>query len=138
MALDGVVAVLVIYNCFLVPYEVCGPSLAGCRGGHARSRHSCAAVLGCQRSTPGRPAVRPGLCCATQIGFSTPAPHVINNLEWGVDAFFAVDICCNFRTAYVDSTATLVRDGGAVATHYLKTWFGVDLMATIPFEAIVS
>ena len=41
-----------------------------------------------------------------------------------------------FRTAYVDHTATMVRDGPKIARHYLATWFTVDLLACIPFDLV--
>lgn len=43
----------------------------------------------------------------------------------------------NFRTAYIDATATLVRDGSQIARHYSHTWFPVDFVATFPFDAVV-
>ncbi|GFR48528.1 hypothetical protein Agub_g10423 [Astrephomene gubernaculifera] len=58
-------------------------------------------------------------------------------MERLVDACFWVDIGLNFRTAYVDHSANMVRDGGKIAAHYIRTWFFVDLSASIPFDVIV-
>ncbi|KXZ48358.1 hypothetical protein GPECTOR_28g765 [Gonium pectorale] len=54
-----------------------------------------------------------------------------------VDACFWVDIALNFRTAFIDHSANMVRDGGKIASHYLRTWFFVDLTASVPFDVIV-
>jgi hypothetical protein len=37
-----------------------------------------------------------------------------------IDAVFWVDISINFRTAYIDHTATTIRDGGEIASHYIR------------------
>jgi potassium voltage-gated channel Eag-related subfamily H protein 6 len=55
-----------------------------------------------------------------------------------IDSAFAIDILLNFRTAYIDATATLVRDGARIAAHYSRTWFPIDVVATFPFDAVVS
>ncbi|KAF5840372.1 hypothetical protein DUNSADRAFT_17070 [Dunaliella salina] len=72
-----------------------------------------------------------------QVGFSTPRPDVLVPLNYGIDILFAMDICFNYRTAYYDRTASLVRDGGRIFRHYSVTWFPVDLIATIPYEGLV-
>eukprot|EP00955_Chlamydomonas_euryale_P046479 353436-Chlamydomonas_euryale.AAC.19 len=47
---------------------------------------------------------------------------------------FAIDICVNFRTAFFDSSGTLIRDSRLIAKNYMKFWFWVDLAATIPYD----
>lgn len=49
-------------------------------------------------------------CCDLQVGFSTPRPNILIPLNYAIDIIFAIDICFNYRTAYYDRTATLVRD----------------------------
>lgn len=49
--------------------------------------------------------------------------------------FFAIDIVLNFRTAiFVDDE--LVHDPKVVARHYMRAWFWIDLLSTIPCVAV--
>ncbi|KAI9006438.1 hypothetical protein DFJ74DRAFT_391196 [Hyaloraphidium curvatum] len=55
-----------------------------------------------------------------------------------VDFCFLFDIMVQFCTAYHDpSTDTVIRTHKKIAMHYIRTWFFVDLVSTIPFELIV-
>eukprot|EP00198_Chlamydomonas_reinhardtii_P002372 XP_001691708.1 predicted protein [Chlamydomonas reinhardtii] len=72
-----------------------------------------------------------------EVGFGSinfPGGYQIERL---IDACFWVDVCLNFRTAYIDHSANMVRDGAKIAGHYIRTWFFVDLVASIPFDVIV-
>ncbi|KAG2450742.1 hypothetical protein HYH02_004579 [Chlamydomonas schloesseri] len=72
-----------------------------------------------------------------EVGFGSinfPGDYQIERL---IDACFWVDVCLNFRTAYIDHSANMVRDGAKIAGHYIRTWFFVDLVASIPFDIIV-
>ena len=57
--------------------------------------------------------------------------------DYVIDGFFWADLFSNFRVAYIDHTATMVREGGQIARHYLATWFVIDLLACVPFDQIV-
>lgn len=60
-------------------------------------------------------------------------------LESTFDAIFALDIIFNFFTAYVDpETSTIVTQPKLIAKKYLKGFFLVDLLATIPFGYILT
>lgn len=55
-----------------------------------------------------------------------------------VDLGFLFDILVQFCTAYVDTASdTVVRTHSKIAWHYIRTWFFVDLVSTIPFELLV-
>lgn len=54
-----------------------------------------------------------------------------------VDAIFAVDIILNFVTSYT-SESSLVTSPRRIALHYLRGYFFVDLIATIPFGYILT
>ena len=64
--------------------------------------------------------------------------------QWGwtvsdglVDALFGVDIVLNFMTAFVDKeTRTLVVDWRLIWVRYLRSWFAVDFVSTIPLSSI--
>ena len=45
---------------------------------------------------------------------------------------FLVDICLNFRSAYVDASGTLVTNWRHMACHYARTWLAFDSIATFP------
>ncbi|EFJ47535.1 hypothetical protein VOLCADRAFT_91947 [Volvox carteri f. nagariensis] len=72
-----------------------------------------------------------------EVGFGSIGWRGDYAMERIVDACFWLDIGLNFRTAYIDHSANMVRDGGKIAAHYVRTWFCVDLSASIPFDVIV-
>ncbi|KAL9246243.1 hypothetical protein vseg_019805 [Gypsophila vaccaria] len=54
-----------------------------------------------------------------------------------VDLFFALDTALTFFVAYFDSrTQLLVYDSKKIAKRYLSTWFIMDVVSTIPYEAL--
>ncbi|CAL8076102.1 unnamed protein product [Calicophoron daubneyi] len=53
-----------------------------------------------------------------------------------VDVMFFVDILINFRTTYVNKNDEVVSHPRRIATHYIKGWFFIDLVAAIPFDLI--
>ncbi|GAA50016.1 potassium voltage-gated channel subfamily H member 7 [Clonorchis sinensis] len=57
-------------------------------------------------------------------------------IEILVDIMFLVDILINFRTTYVNKNDEVVSHPRRIATHYLKGWFFVDLVAAIPFDLV--
>ena len=59
--------------------------------------------------------------------------------EHSVNAFFILDILFNLHTGYVDpASRMLVRDVRLTRRHYLRGWFGADLIATVPFDAMLD
>lgn len=73
-----------------------------------------------------------------QLGFKTAANSVTGVLDQIVLAFFWADMLVTFRTAYIDRHGELVRNGGAVAAYYLRTWFVIDLMSSLPWNEMLS
>lgn len=60
-------------------------------------------------------------------------------LESVLDAIFALDIIFNFFTAYEDKTTDLlVTNPRLIALRYIKGFFFIDLIATIPFGTILA
>jgi hypothetical protein len=55
-----------------------------------------------------------------------------------VDLLFIVDVLLNFRTTYLNANAERVSQGKAIARHYLKTWFILDFLSSIPFDHMTS
>ncbi|KAL7502499.1 hypothetical protein ACHAXN_000448, partial [Cyclotella atomus] len=59
--------------------------------------------------------------------------------EMLVDAMFAMDILLNFFTAYTDpSTSLMVTTPKLIAKKYIKSYFFVDLIATLPLGYILT
>ena len=55
-----------------------------------------------------------------------------------VDALFAMDIILNFFTAYSDENGALVTHPKKIAWKYIKGFFAIDLVATIPFGYLLD
>lgn len=71
------------------------------------------------------------------LGFrSVPSP-ALSVLDAVVDVFFVIDICFSFRTGYYTPEGEMVRDCKAIAERYMKGWFVIDFLATVPFELFV-
>jgi hypothetical protein len=51
-----------------------------------------------------------------------------------VDYIFLFDVALNFRTTYEDvNTTEEVLNDKKIFMHYLKGWFCVDLISSLPF-----
>ena len=75
-----------------------------------------------------------GVFVPFQIAFA-----IGSKASWGwLDAIgflvFSTDIVIQFCTAYIDPQGKVVTDRKKIAKHYIKTWFILDLVGTIPFE----
>ncbi|KAL7490438.1 hypothetical protein ACHAWT_000029, partial [Skeletonema menzelii] len=56
-----------------------------------------------------------------------------------IDIIFLIDICLNFVTTYRDrSQDILIANPKQIALHYLRGYFFIDLIATIPFGYILT
>ena len=50
--------------------------------------------------------------------------------------FHNADIVLNFRTTYVNKSGQVIYKPRLIATNYFKGWFGLDLLAAIPFDLL--
>jgi len=57
--------------------------------------------------------------------------------EFLMDIFFMVDLCLNFVTGYYKK-GNLIMKRGPIMRHYLRTWFIIDFLATIPYSWFVK
>jgi hypothetical protein len=57
-------------------------------------------------------------------------------VDLAVSLLFLADVAINFNTAVVAGNR-LITDRGAVAARYLKGWFAVDLVSSLPFEILI-
>lgn len=64
---------------------------------------------------------------------SVPTRCGLSALDLLMDVLFLVDVCLNFFTAFVKD-GVLVIDLPQIRSHYLRTWFPIDAVASIPWE----
>ena len=69
-----------------------------------------------------------------EFGFGYRAPLWLFIFDVVVDVAFLADIAINFRTAYFDRSGKLEMDGRKIAHNYLRTWFFIDLIASVPVD----
>ena len=68
------------------------------------------------------------------IGFGyTPTPE-LKGIAYCIDVFFLMDVLLNFITGYHDEQLELVHDPKLVAMTYLRGWFLLDVIGSIPFD----
>ncbi|CAM9262116.1 unnamed protein product, partial [Sphacelaria rigidula] len=72
-----------------------------------------------------------------RIGFDCVAEGGWLVLDYVTDFTFAFDILLSFRTAYM-SGHVLVTSPQLMASRYLRGWFAVDFLSTVPFDRIMS
>ncbi|XP_069980935.1 voltage-gated delayed rectifier potassium channel KCNH8 [Penaeus vannamei] len=72
------------------------------------------------------------LVSETQQDKPTIVPDVV------VEALFFVDIILNFRTTFVNKKGEVVLSPCMIATHYVKGWFVLDLVAAMPFDVLLA
>ncbi|GMH39832.1 hypothetical protein BSKO_07736 [Bryopsis sp. KO-2023] len=71
-----------------------------------------------------------------EAGFGLEKPGWLQRMENIVDACFFADILFSLRTSYVDSQGNMIRDSMKIAKQYFRTWFPIDVVASIPFEFV--
>ncbi len=54
-----------------------------------------------------------------------------------VDFFFLLDIVAQFNSAFYISQTEIETDRKKIALLYLKNWFMVDLLASVPFDLLL-
>ena len=70
-----------------------------------------------------------------QIVFLHKAYRVGSEIIYLIDIFFLVDIFLNFFTSF-RHRGTEITDRKKTTTHYLKTFFAIDLLANLPLDAL--
>lgn len=64
-----------------------------------------------------------------------PSAILINAI---VDICFFVDIVVTFNTAVYVSQVCVIEDRKQIAKIYLKKWFWIDLVVTMPYDLIIN
>lgn len=67
--------------------------------------------------------------------FESVAFIIINSV---IDFVFLIDIMICFRTVYLDERGQEQYEGKKMALNYIKTSFIIDILATVPFDTILS
>jgi len=57
-------------------------------------------------------------------------------LDAAIDLYFISDICLNFVTAYYKKDGTREERYGPIAINYLKGWFFIDFVSTLPVSYV--
>ena len=52
--------------------------------------------------------------------------------DLSADVCFVLDIAFSFMAVEEDANGELIRDRGEIATRYMKSWFCVDLISSLP------
>jgi CRP-like cAMP-binding protein len=71
-----------------------------------------------------------------QIAFQHQVTFFGSVLVYAIDIFFLVDIGFGFRTTYRER-GEVVTDSGKIARRYRRSFFPFDLLAAIPFDAVL-
>jgi len=60
-------------------------------------------------------------------------------IDWGVDILFVLDLIMNFRTGIIDiGTSEVIMDWELVGLHYIRGWFSLDLVSSVPIDRFTS
>lgn len=77
-----------------------------------------------------------GLSVPFSLGFGQSA--ALDMIDRVSDMFFCTDVMLNFRTSFMDNEDTVIVDSKLIAMKYLKSWFLLDLISSIPFDLITA
>ena len=69
-----------------------------------------------------------------RIGFEIEPAGFSLWFDRATDVFWILDILVNFRSHYIDKQGQEVKAPKKVAMNYLRTWFAIDFISSIPFD----
>eukprot|EP00931_Biecheleriopsis_adriatica_P062688 TRINITY_DN37833_c0_g1_i1.p1 TRINITY_DN37833_c0_g1~~TRINITY_DN37833_c0_g1_i1.p1 ORF type:complete len:780 (-),score=165.94 TRINITY_DN37833_c0_g1_i1:320-2602(-) len=64
--------------------------------------------------------------------------QVLQDIDRTCDVLFLVDVAINFRTTFIDRDEIVVTNGKKMAVNYLKTWFCLDFVSSMPWDAVTA
>ncbi|GMH86647.1 hypothetical protein TrVE_jg10696 [Triparma verrucosa] len=73
-----------------------------------------------------------------RVGFSIESNPDIELSDIIIDSMFGMDILVSFDTALIGDEDELVEDRRIIAKEYLKGWFLIDLLSTVPIDKLVA
>jgi hypothetical protein len=71
-------------------------------------------------------------------GYYGEHDEVALGIDIVIDIFFFLDICLSFRTCFINDDSALVTDWKKIAIVYLKGWFLIDFVSTVPIDRLAS
>lgn len=71
-----------------------------------------------------------------QLGFGEHS--ALQTIDRIFDIFFCFDVCLNFRTSFLDRDESIIFSGRKIACKYLKSWFLLDFLSSVPFDLITA
>jgi hyperpolarization activated cyclic nucleotide-gated potassium channel 2 len=69
-----------------------------------------------------------------KVAFYDDSSNFMIGLDFFIDACFLTDIVLTFFSAYEKKDGSIEADKRQIAKEYLKAWFWIDIMSTIPVE----
>jgi len=72
------------------------------------------------------------------LPFSLGFGDLAGDVDRVLDMLFCCDVVLNFRTTYADRDDSVIVDGKKIAKKYLKSWFLLDFMSSVPFDMITA
>ena len=72
------------------------------------------------------------------LAFHTGVNHSLYWINLSCDIIFMVDIIKNLNMGYVDETGTIIMDRGRAMKTYVKTWFLIDAVSSVPVSEILE
>ena len=72
-----------------------------------------------------------------RVGFGVEASGPLLYFEAAIDFCFLADVVVNFRTVIVEKERE-IWNRRTIAANYLKSWFFVDLISSLPFDLLIS
>jgi len=73
-----------------------------------------------------------------RLGFDVESEGAGVVIDAIIDAAFWMDMILSFRTAFFTEQRQLIYDSHAVFWHYLKGWFMIDFITTLPVDRIAG
>jgi CRP-like cAMP-binding protein len=74
-----------------------------------------------------------------RIGFNVIPSKQEDDIDWWITALFATDILIQFNSMYFDPRRDIyVTNKNQIVWQYLRFWFWIDLLSTIPFDSIMQ
>lgn len=64
--------------------------------------------------------------------------RALDAIDIFIDACFWVDVALNMRTAYYDDEKDLVTEWRLIVKRYMRFWFWVEALATVPWDVITG
>ena len=72
------------------------------------------------------------------LSFDTDGSDGVFIVQHIVDAIFILDFIMNWFTGYVDESNKVETDLKKIASHYLKSWFVIDCVSSIPWDGVIA